>query len=684
MYHLIVFLPLVGFLIAGCFGRWIGARASEVVTTAFLFVACVLSWIAFVNVGFGAGAARIQVAQWMVSGDLVVDWAFRVDTLTAVMLIVVTTVSALVHLYSIGYMAEDPHRPRFFAYLSLFTFAMLMLVTADDLVQMFFGWEGVGLASYLLIGFWYEKASANAAAIKAFIVNRVGDFGFALGIFLVFVLFNTVAFEGIFPRVGEFSNATFRFLGYEGHALTLACLLLFMGAMGKSAQFLLHTWLPDAMEGPTPVSALIHAATMVTAGVFMVARLSPLFEAAPAAQTAVIVIGAITAFFAATVGLVQNDIKRVVAYSTCSQLGYMFVGLGVGAYATGIFHLFTHAFFKALLFLGAGSVIHAMHHEQDIRHMGGLAPYIRFTTVMMAIGTLALTGFPGMAGYFSKDAIIEAAYVSHRPGATFAFMTTVLAVLMTSFYSWRLFFLTFFGHKRWDEHGHAHHAVAHDAPSDHEGVEHDARSRDVEPATHADREHHGPHGDYHPHESPLTMLVPLGVLALGSVAAGFAFKEYFLGHNYDAFWKGALAAAPGNNIIEEIHHVPAWVAWSPAVMMLLGFAIALWFYILDTRKPADLAAQHPFLYRFLLNKWYFDELYDLIFIRPSLWLGRVFWKVGDGRIIDGLGPDGIAARVVDVTRGVVRLQTGYVYHYAFAMLIGVAALLTWYLAGGVR
>jgi NADH-quinone oxidoreductase subunit L len=691
MYHAIVFLPLIGFLIAGLFGRWIGARASEVLTTALLFVACGLSWVAFVNVGFGAGAGRIQVAQWMASGDLVVDWAFRIDTLTAVMLIVVTTVSALVHLYSIGYMHEDPHRPRFFAYLSLFTFAMLMLVTADNLVQMFFGWEGVGLASYLLIGFWYEKASANAAAIKAFVVNRVGDFGFALGIFLVFVLFGTVAFEGIFPRVGELSDATFRFLGHDWHALTLACLLLFMGAMGKSAQFLLHTWLPDAMEGPTPVSALIHAATMVTAGVFMVARLSPLFEAAPAALAVVMAIGAITAFFAATIGLVQNDIKRVVAYSTCSQLGYMFVGLGAGAYAAGIFHLFTHAFFKALLFLGAGSVIHAMHHEQDIRNMGELRRYIPFTTAMMAIGTLALTGFPGFAGYFSKDAIIEAAYVSDRPGASFAFVATVLAVLMTSFYSWRLFFLAFEGRARWGRHGQAHAAVAGQAaydadgaPGHHEGVAHDNKGHDIEPPAHADHEHHGPHADHRPHESPLTMLVPLAVLACGSVFAGFVFKEYFIGHDYEHFWKGALAASPENKILEEMHHVPAWVAWSPALMMLLGFLLALWFYILDTRKPAELAAQQPLLYRFLLNKWYFDELYDLIFVRPALWLGRVLWRVGDGRIIDGLGPDGLAARVVDVTRGVVRLQTGYVYHYAFAMLIGVAALITWYLAGGVR
>src|SRR3712207_5393103 len=449
MYHAIVFLPLVGFLIAGLFGRVLGPRPSEIVTTALLFVAAALSWVAFFSVGFGSGATRVQVAQWMASGDLVVDWAFRIDTLTAVMLVVVNSVSALVHLYSIGYMHEDPHRPRFFAYLSLFTFAMLMLVTSDNLVQMFFGWEGVGLASYLLIGFWYHKESANAAAMKAFIVNRVGDFGFALGIFLVFVLFNSVAFDQIFPRVGEVAQARFHFVGYDWNAVTLACLLLFMGAMGKSAQFLLHTWLPDAMEGPTPVSALIHAATMVTAGVFMVARLSPLFELAPAALSVVVIVGGITAFFAATVGLVQNDIKRVIAYSTCSQLGYMFVALGVGAYGAGIFHLFTHAFFKALLFLGAGSVIHAMHHEQDMRNMGGLRRHIPLTAAMMAIGTLALIGFPGTAGYFSKDAVIEAAFVSDRPGHAFAFIATVAAALMTSFYSWRLFFMTFEQSARW-------------------------------------------------------------------------------------------------------------------------------------------------------------------------------------------------------------------------------------------
>ncbi|MFL5226882.1 MAG: NADH-quinone oxidoreductase subunit L, partial [Microvirga sp.] len=440
-------------------------------------------------------------------------------------------------------------------------------------------------------------------------------------------------------------------------------------------------------EGPTPVSALIHAATMVTAGVFMVARLSPLFEAAPHAQTVVIVIGATTAFFAATVGLVQNDIKRVVAYSTCSQLGYMFVGLGVGAYSAGMFHLFTHAFFKALLFLGAGSVIIAMHHEQDIRNMGGLRRYIPFTAAMMAIGTLALTGFPLTAGYFSKDAIIEAAYASPRPGAAYAFLCTVIAAFMTSFYSWRLYFLTFEGAPRWGHHGHAAHEapheahpIAHGAPADHEGVEHDERGRDVEPGTAAAHEHG--HGDHTPHESPLTVLIPLAVLALGALIAGFAAKEWFVGHGYDHFWRGSLFTAPDNKILEEMHHVPLWVALSPSVMMVAGFLLAWWMYIRDPGVPARLAADHPLLYRFLLNKWYFDELYDLIFVRPALRLGRFLWRTGDGRVIDGLGPDGIAARVIDVTRGVVRLQSGYVYHYAFAMLIGVAALITYYLTVG--
>ncbi|HEV2556215.1 MAG TPA: NADH-quinone oxidoreductase subunit L [Bosea sp. (in: a-proteobacteria)] len=675
MYHAIVFLPLIGFLIAGLFGRLIGARGSEIVTTSLLIVSAVLSWIAFFNVGFGAGTTRIQVATWMSSGGLQVDWAFRVDTLTVVMLVVVNTVSSLVHLYSIGYMHEDPHRPRFFAYLSLFTFAMLMLVTADNLLQMFFGWEGVGLASYLLIGFWYHKPSACAAAMKAFIVNRVGDFGFLLGIFLVFVLTGSVAFDTIFPQIAGLTEKSFRFLGYDWNALTLTALLLFMGAMGKSAQFLLHTWLPDAMEGPTPVSALIHAATMVTAGVFMVARLSPIFEYAPVALTVVIVIGATTAFFAATVGLVQNDIKRVIAYSTCSQLGYMFVALGVGAYSAGVFHLFTHAFFKALLFLGAGSVIHAMHHEQDMRNMGGLRKHIPLTAAAMTIGTLALTGFPLLAGYFSKDAIIESAYaaVAHKGfAASYAFVLLVVAACFTSFYSWRLYFMTFEGKPRWGAGAHASHG--HDDHA-HAAHGHDDHAH----AAHGHDDHHGPGHDHKPHESPLVMLIPLAVLSLGAVAAGFAFKGAFIGDGYDAFWKASLFTAKDNHILHEMHEVPKWVIWSPFVAMLIGFVLALYMYLLRPDVPGKLAAANPVLYRFLLNKWYFDEIYDFLFVKPSMWIGKFLWKKGDGFVIDGMGPDGISARVVDVTNRVVRLQTGYLYHYAFAMLMGVAGLVTWYL-----
>ncbi|MDP3318533.1 MAG: NADH-quinone oxidoreductase subunit L [Bosea sp. (in: a-proteobacteria)] len=675
MYHAIVFLPLIGFLIAGLFGRLIGARGSEIVTTSLLIVSAVLSWIAFFNVGFGAGTTRIQVATWMSSGGLQVDWAFRVDTLTVVMLVVVNTVSSLVHLYSIGYMHEDPHRPRFFAYLSLFTYAMLMLVTADNLLQMFFGWEGVGLASYLLIGFWYQKPSACAAAMKAFIVNRVGDFGFLLGIFLVFVLTGSVAFDTIFPQIAGLTERSFRFLGYDWNALTLTALLLFMGAMGKSAQFLLHTWLPDAMEGPTPVSALIHAATMVTAGVFMVARLSPIFEYAPVALTVVIVIGATTAFFAATVGLVQNDIKRVIAYSTCSQLGYMFVALGVGAYSAGVFHLFTHAFFKALLFLGAGSVIHAMHHEQDMRNMGGLRKHIPLTAAAMTVGTLALTGFPLFAGYFSKDAIIESAYaaVAHKGfAASYAFVLLVVAACFTSFYSWRLYFMTFEGKPRWGAGAHASHG--HDDHA-HAAHGHDDHAH----AAHAHDDHHGHGHDHKPHESPLVMLIPLALLSLGAVAAGFAFKGAFIGDGYDAFWKSSLFTAKDNHILHEMHEVPKWVIWSPFVAMLIGFVLALYMYLLRPDVPGKLAAANPVLYRFLLNKWYFDEIYDFLFVKPSMWIGKFLWKKGDGFVIDGMGPDGISARVVDVTNRVVRLQTGYLYHYAFAMLMGVAGLVTWYL-----
>jgi len=600
----------------------------------------VLSWFAFVDVGFGHHDSHGAIFSWMTSGDLKVDWALRIDTLTVVMLVVVTTISSFVHLYSIGYMADDPFRPRFFAYLSLFTFAMLMLVTADNLVQLFFGWEGVGLMSYLLIGFWYQKPEANAAAIKAFVVNRIGDFGFSLGIFAVFLMTGAVDFDTVFAQAPALTGKTIHFLSWDVDALTLICLLLFMGAMGKSAQFLLHTWLPDAMEGPTPVSALIHAATMVTAGVFMVARLSPLFELAPNAQTFVTFIGATTAFFAATIGLVQNDIKRIIAYSTCSQLGYMFVAMGTGAYSVGMFHLFTHAFFKALLFLGSGSVILAMHHEQDIRHMGGLKDKIPFTYWTMVIGTLALTGFPLTAGYFSKDAIIEAAYVSTNPMALYAFGMTVIAAALTAFYSWRLIFLTF-----------------HGSPHDRHHYE-EAR------------------------ESPMVMLIPLGFLAVGAIFAGYPFKELFVGHGVAEFFRDSLKFGPNNHILEDMHHIPYLASIAPTVMMAIGFVIAWEFYIRRPELPVELARQQEPLYKFLLNKWYFDELYDFLVVRPTLWLGRMLWKYGDGWMIDGLGPDGVSARVLDVTRGVVRLQTGYLYHYAFAMLIGVAALITWFMFGG--
>ena len=615
----------------------VGSRAAELITTGLLFVTAVLSWISFVDVGFLHHDARIALFPWITSGELQVAWSLRIDTLTAVMLVVVTTVSSLVHLYSIGYMDEDPYRPRFFGYLSMFTFAMLMLVTADNLVQLFFGWEGVGLASYLLIGFWYQKPSANAAAIKAFIVNRIGDFGFALGIFAAFMMIGSVDLETIFAGAPGLTGKTITLFAWDVDALTLICLFLFMGAMGKSAQFLLHTWLPDAMEGPTPVSAQIHAATMVTAGVFMVARLSPLFELAPTAQTFVMFIGATTAFFAATIGLVQNDIKRIVAYSTCSQLGYMFVAMGAGAYSVGMFHLFTHAFFKALLFLGSGSVIYAMHHEQDIRMMGGLWRKIPFTFAVMCVGTLALTGFPLFAGNFSKDAIIESAYVSHNPAATYAFILTVVSAGLTAFYSWRLIFKTFFG----EPHDQEHYEAAH--------------------------------------ESPLWMLIPLFVLAAGSILSGFPFKELFAGNGVEEFFRDSVKMHP--HIIEEMEQIPLAIKSLPFLMMSIGLVISIIFYIQRPYIPEELAEQQPMLYQFLLNKWYFDELYDLIFVRPTKRIGYFLWKYGDGWLIDGFGPDGVSARVLDVTRNVVKIQTGYLYHYAFAMLIGAAGLITWFMFG---
>ncbi|MFZ3326613.1 MAG: NADH-quinone oxidoreductase subunit L [Methylocella sp.] len=664
MYAAIVFFPLLGFLIAGPFGWRIGARPSEIVTTSLLFVSALLSWIVFIQVALGTAPATVSlIGNWFTSGALQVDWSLRIDTLTAVMLVVVGTVSSLTHLYSIGYMRDDPSRPRFFAYLSLFTFTMLMLVTADNLVQMFFGWEGVGLMSYLLVGFWYEKPSANAAAIKAFVVNRVGDFGFALGIFLVFTLTNSVGFDQIFAAAPGLANKTVHVFGLDMDAMTITCLLLFMGAIGKSAQFLLHTWLPDAMEGPTPVSALIHAATMVTAGVFMVARLSPLFEQAPAALSFVTIIGATTAFFAATIALVQPDIKKVIAYSTCSQLGYMFAGLGVGGYSLGIFHLFTHGFFKALLFLSAGSVITAMHHDQDMRNMGGLWKKIPFTFAAMTIGTLAITAFPFTSGYYSKDAIIEANFASDRTGAFYGYLLTTAAAGLTSFYSWRLVFLTFFGAPRWATagHGSGHDPAAHD---------HDANGH--------------PGHAFDPHESPLSMLIPLGVLSVGALFAGVVFSHDFIGEGAGEFWKGALFLGPYKQLLEAREDIPTFAKELPTLLMVFSFLVAVLFYVLAPSIPAWLARIFRPVYEFLLNKWYFDELYDFIFVRPAFRLGRLFWKGGDGAIIDGLGPDGVAARVVDVTARAVRLESGYIYHYAFAMLFGLALAMTWYIAEGVR
>ena len=668
MYDAIVFLPLVGALIAGLFGRVIGARASEIVTTALLFVSAALSCWAFYDVIFLGHSALVRVMQWIVSGNFKADWAIRVDALTAVMLVVVTGVSALVHLYSVGYMHDDDHRPRFFAYLSFFTFAMLALVTSNNFLQLFFGWEGVGLSSYLLIGFWYTRPAANAAAIKAFVVNRVGDFGFALGIFGIFSIFHTLDFSSVFAAAPAMAGKTFLFAGHQLDILTTLCLLLFMGAMGKSAQIGLHTWLPDAMEGPTPVSALIHAATMVTAGVFLVCRCSPMFEHAPTALAFVTFIGATTAFVMASIGLFQNDIKRVIAYSTCSQLGYMFAAAGVSAYGAAMFHLFTHAFFKALLFLGAGSVIHAMHHEQDMRKMGGLAPMLPFTWAMMLIGNLALTGFGlpftpfGTAGFYSKDAIINATFLHSTPVATYAFCLTLAAALMTSFYSWRQFLMTFHGSWR----------GAH---------EEKYASAEDDPFAHDERRTGDDHGHVlrlsEVHESPLTMLFPLLVLAIGALIAGALFAHDFIGADAGGFWHATIAAVTGHAGAGAT--LPLWVEVAPFVLTILGFAIAYYYYVLHPELPPQMAQRGGFVYTFLYNKWYFDELYDAVFVRPALWIGRLLWKGGDERIIDGIGPDGIAARVIDATREAVRLQSGYVYHYAFAMLVGVVVLATWFM-----
>ena len=769
MATIILFAPLIGALICGFGWRLIGEKAGQVIATALIFLAAALSWQIFLT--FDGETQRIVLMRWIESGTMGSEWAIRLDRLTAIMLVVVNSVSALVHLYSFGYMAHDDnwhegehYKARFFAYLSFFTFSMLMLVTSDNLVQMFFGWEGVGVASYLLIGFYYRKASANAAAMKAFIVNRVGDFGFALGIFALFYLTDSIRFDDVFAAAPALAETNLTFLWSEWNAANLVGVLLFIGAMGKSAQLFLHTWLPDAMEGPTPVSALIHAATMVTAGVFLVCRMSPVYEYAPQALAFITVLGALTAFVAATIGLVQNDIKRVIAYSTMSQLGYMFVAAGVGVYSVAMFHLFTHAFFKAMLFLGAGSVIHATHHEQDMRNYGGLRKKIPLTFWAMLIGTLAITGVGiplthyGFAGFLSKDAVIESAWV----GSGFAFWLLVVAACFTSFYSWRLMFLTFFGESR--AHGHGHDAHGHDD--------------------------HG-HGAHEPHESPLVMLIPLGVLALGAIFSGMLWYKVFFGdetavrnwfgmetaahgeahgeaaaaehgaeaaatethgeaapaatvtteaapateapaegttaatttepaepeaspgdaegHAVGAAPKGALVMLPFSpeeqavvdgrldadkvskaehaptTIINAAHLVPTWVKVSPFVAMLIGFAVAWLFYIKDPSLPRRLAAQQRPLYLFLLNKWYFDELYDVIFVRPAKWLGGFLWKKGDGNVIDG-SINGVAMGIIPFfTRLAGRAQSGYLFHYAFAMVLGIVALVTWMtLFGGAK
>ena len=643
MYQAIVFLPLIGFLIAGLLSfvnnSPIVDKAAQFITVSFISVAAFLSAFTFIAHIDDHSIVHIKLFDWIAVGSFIVSWAIYVDPVTRIMLIVISSVSALVHIYSIGYMSHDNSKPRFMAYLSLFTFAMLALVTADNFLQLFFGWEGVGLASYLLIGFWYKKPTANAASIKAFVVNRVGDFGLALGIFSIFYLFGTLDYQEVFSKAESLvagtsgiSN-TIDFLGFKIGSLNLICFLLFIGAMGKSAQIFLHTWLPDAMEGPTPVSALIHAATMVTAGVFLIVRCSPMYDLAPDILSLITFIGATTAIFAASIGLVQNDIKRIIAYSTCSQLGYMFFAVGVGAYGAAMFHLFTHAFFKALLFLGAGSVIHAVSDEQDIRKMGGLYNYIPFTHMLMIIGTISLMGFPFTAGYYSKDAIIESAYLASSGFSSYAFIIGLLGVLMTSFYSWRLMFLTFNGTTRIEE-------------------------KDI----------------VNIHESPKVMLIPLIVLAVGALFSGFFFKDYFIGSSSELFWGNSIALHH-----HEHQHIPFLIYYAPMMLGFLGLFLAWYMYLKNKSMPSNIVKLNGPLYKFLLNKWYFDELYNFIFVRPAKAIGYFLWKFFDGYIIDGFGPDGIAKSVLSLSKKAKSIQTGYIYHYAFAILIGVSLFITYFI-----
>ncbi|WP_421858995.1 NADH-quinone oxidoreductase subunit L [Oceanicaulis sp.] len=709
MAYIVVFAPLLAAIIAGLLQKQIGDRLAQILTTGATIASALGSVVLFIDVAVNGNARTIELAQWMAVGNFEISWAIRLDTLSAVMLVVITSVSSLVHVYSWGYMSHDPHRARFFSYLSLFTFAMLSLVTADNFIQMFFGWEGVGLASYLLIGFWYQKDSATSAAIKAFVTNRVGDFGLALGIMAIYLVFGSLQFDEVFAQVPAMVDETIAFFGVNFQVLELVAFLLFIGAMGKSAQFFLHVWLPDAMEGPTPVSALIHAATMVTAGVFLVCRAYPVFELAPNTSAFITFIGASTALFAATVGLAQNDIKRVIAYSTCSQLGYMFFAAGLGLYSAAMFHLFTHAFFKALLFLGAGSVIHGLHDEQDMRNMGGIYKLLPVTWIMMIIGTLALTGVGipmlfgglGFAGFYSKDMIIEEAFMMGQDGVAFgmfAFWVGVIAAGLTSFYSWRLIFMTFHGKHRGEE----------------------------EVLKHA-------------HESGPVMVIPLVLLAIGALFAGMAFKSDFVGKGALTFWEESLPAGPyaegnyghlvegyGQSHAEEHgvelsdaeaasleaamsddeaqsaqdhavsaagdygdahdgehvgHHPPTWVLFAPVTVTLLGFALAWYYYMANPELPRRIAEKSGPLHRFLLNKWYVDEIYDATFVRATRGLGDLFWKFGDQKIIDGLGPNGVAATAMSSARRIAKLQSGYLYHYAFVMLIGVLGLALWLIAG---
>ena len=634
-----VFAPMAGSLVCGFAGRAMGDRPAQLITILCMLLASICgiaSW--YQHIWGGISDSVLPVATWISSGSFHLDWALRFDSLSVSMVAMVTCVATLIHIYSVGYMAhEHSTTTRFFAYLSFFTFAMLMLVTANNLVQLFFGWEGVGLASYLLIGYWYDRPAANRAAIKAMVVNRIGDLSFAVGIALVFFKFRAVDFPTIFGAVSQHVTDTYGFFGANPRSYEVIGLLLFIGAMGKSAQILLHTWLPDAMEGPTPVSALIHAATMVTAGVFLMSRMSPLMEFAPRALTFVTFIGATTCLFAATVACVQTDIKRVIAYSTCSQLGYMFMAAGVGAYQASMFHLITHAFFKALLFLCAGSVIHAMSDEQDMRRMGGIWRKVPITYGTMWLGSLALAGIPYFAGYWSKDAILEATYAAASPMGMYGFVCGTIAAFLTAFYSWRLLFMTFHG-----------------------------RPRASEPVM------------AHVHESPLSMTAPLAILSLGAVFAGWLLHAALIGDHNAAYWQGAIFTRDSNHVLEQVERTPFLIGVLPTATGVLGIGMAYWFYILSPAIPVRLAAQFAPVYRFLLNKWYFDELYDFVFVRPALWIGRELWKVGDAQIIDGV-PNGLASMAEGGSMQVVRIQTGSIAVYAFTMLIGLVVMISLFL-----